>query len=322
MKGPRRTAMKRQRRTPLHDTLPLRTVATMSGLTPDVIRTWEKRYAVVAPIRGARGARLYTAADVVHLRRLARVVATGRAIGDVATLSARDLEALATRTMSADEDAGADASAPPPAPLDHILACLARFDSAGVTRLLGDAVVSLGVHGFVRTVALPLVHRVGALWASGKLSIAAEHVMSGALRNLIAGLLQGRSGTGAPILLATPSGERHEIGLLLVALLALEAGISVVYLGVDLPAGEIVAAAREVDARVVGLSLVTVSNRTLAATELSTIQAGLPAQTELWLGGADAANTTGRLRASAGLVLGTLAATEAELARITPRNVA
>ena len=61
-------------RTPAHDAFPLRTVAAMTGLTPDVIRAWEKRYAVVAPVRGARGARLYSAADIAHLRLLARVV--------------------------------------------------------------------------------------------------------------------------------------------------------------------------------------------------------------------------------------------------------
>ncbi len=74
-----------------HDAYPLRTVAAMTGLTPDLIRAWEKRYAVVAPVRGARGARLYSAADVTHLRLLARVVGGGRAIGDVAALAAAEL---------------------------------------------------------------------------------------------------------------------------------------------------------------------------------------------------------------------------------------
>jgi hypothetical protein len=73
--------MKRARehqRTPTHDAFPLRTVAAMTGLTADLIRAWEKRYAVVAPIRGARGARLYSAADIAHLRLLARVVGADR----------------------------------------------------------------------------------------------------------------------------------------------------------------------------------------------------------------------------------------------------
>ena len=89
---------------------------------------------------------------------------------------------------------------------------------------------------FVHEVAQPLVRLAGARWAAGELSIAGEHLLTGTLRNLLAGLLRERAGTGRPTLLATPSGERHEIGLLLVALLALDAGVDVVYLGVDLPA--------------------------------------------------------------------------------------
>ena len=83
-----------------HDAYPLRTVAAMTGLTPDLIRAWEKRYAVVAPIRGARGARLYTAGDIAHLRLLARVVGAGRAIGDVAALRPAELEKLVAQTRA------------------------------------------------------------------------------------------------------------------------------------------------------------------------------------------------------------------------------
>ena len=80
-----------------HDAYPLRTVTAMTGLTPDLIRAWEKRYAVVAPVRGARGARLYTTGDIAHLRLLARVVGAGRAIGDVAALRPAESEKLAAR---------------------------------------------------------------------------------------------------------------------------------------------------------------------------------------------------------------------------------
>ena len=49
-----------------HEAYPLRTVSATTGLSPDLIRTWEKRYGVVSR-RGARGARLDSAADVAHL---------------------------------------------------------------------------------------------------------------------------------------------------------------------------------------------------------------------------------------------------------------
>jgi len=289
----------------------------MAGLTPDLIRAWEKRHAVVAPIRGARGARLYTSADIAHLRLLARVVGAGRAIGDVAALSTADLEKLAVRPGPSDETTETSAT---PRPREdfvaRILELLEGFDHAAVSRLLADAVVALGARAFAHEVALPLAHKIGRRWAEGQLSIAGEHLLTGMLRNLLGGLMRSRTPRTRPIVLATPAGERHEIGLLLVALLALDAGADVAYLGVDLPAAEIVTAARRIRARVVGLSLVGSKNRARAIDEITAIQAALPSKVEIWLGGADAQAVAAGVRIFRGLVLDTLQATEIELGRI------
>ncbi len=310
-------ATEQRRRVAAHEAFPLRTVAAMTGLTPDLIRAWEKRHAVVAPIRGARGARLYSSADIAHLRLLSRVVRAGRAIGDVAALSPVELERLAAQHPPGSQ-VPESARTPSPAAdsITRILERLEHFDDEAATRLLGDAVVGLGVRGFVHEIALPLVHRVGAHWAEGTLSIAEEHLSTGILRNLLAGLMLGRSALGRPIVLATLAGERHEIGLLLFALLARDAGINVLYLGVDLPAADILTAAARSEACVVGLSLVASENRSRAIDELAAIQGGLPRECELWLGGADAAKVAAAAKSNRGLVFDSLQAAEAELTRI------
>jgi methanogenic corrinoid protein MtbC1 len=300
-----------------HDAYPLRTVAAMTGLTPDLIRAWENRYQVVAPIRGARGARLYTAEEVAHLRLLARAVGGGRAIGDVAALRPAELEKLLAQRSPDGQELGSPQTIPS---REHfvarILERLERFDDAAVARLLGDAVVGLGVRSFVHEVAVPLVHRAGTRWAEGKLAMAAEHLLTATLRHLLGGLMQRRVQAGRPLLLATPAGERHEIGLLLVALLALEAGVKVVNLGVDLPAAEIVEAAKHRRARVVGLSVVASENHARAVREIEAIQMALPADTELWLGGADARRTAADVQGFRGWAVDDLHKTETALERI------
>jgi len=303
--------------TPAHDAFPLRTVAAMTGLTPDLICAWEKRYAVVAPIRGARGACLYSSADIAHLRLLATVVGAGRAIGDVAALSLAKLGKLVVQPAPDGQGVQRrEAPAPREDFVNRVLERLERFDHAAVTRLLGDAVIGLGVRRFVYEVVLPLVDHVGSRWADGELSIAEEHLLTGMLRTLLASLMHGRGGRGRPLVLATPAGERHEIGLLLVALLARDAGVDVVYLGVDLPAADIVTAAASARARVVGLSVVGGKNRARACVEAGAVQAALSADVELWLGGADAASVAAGVKGFRGLVLDSLEATEPELTRI------
>jgi MerR family transcriptional regulator, light-induced transcriptional regulator len=296
-----------------HDAYPLRTVTAMTGLSPDLIRAWEKRYDVVAPIRGARGARLYSAADIAHLRLLARVVGAGRAIGDVAGLSRSQLERLDGPTV-AEEPAGRE---PRDGFVGRLIERLERFDHTGLARLLGDAVTGMGTRAFVFEVAVPLLQEVGERWRSDALAIADEHLLSGVVRNLVASLIQSRLGSGGPTaVLATPTGERHELGLLLIALLALDAGVSVAYLGVDLPAAEIVAAVRRSDAVLLGISAVWSDNRTSAAQEVQAIQRGVPGQVEIWLGGLDAGAVGARIPSFRGLVIDSLPTAESELARI------
>lgn len=304
----------------VHEAYPVRTVARLTGLTADLIRAWERRYGVVSPKRGPRGARLYTADDISHLRSLAKVVATGRAIGDVAELSRSQLEVLAGGPAPVLHEARvsrASSEALPQGLLEDLVAAVKRFDSEAIERRLGEALLALGSGRFVREVVGPLLHTVGERWSTGELKVAHEHLVSGVLRNLLSALVRQRRNSGRrQVLLATPSGERHEFGLLLAALVLLDVGVGVSYLGVDLPAVDILAAARGADVAVVAVGLVDGENRKAAAAALGVIEKGLPASVEVWLGGREARAVHAMLPASRSRVLGDLDHLEAEAVRL------
>jgi DNA-binding transcriptional MerR regulator/methylmalonyl-CoA mutase cobalamin-binding subunit len=301
-------------RRPPHEALPLRTVSRLTGLSPDVIRAWERRYQVVAPQRGPRGARLYSSADVARLRLLKEVVRSGRAIGDVAKLKPAELARLsepdgvavpARHLASGDTDA-----------IAQTLAALARFDPVAVDQHLSEALIALGTRAFCRRIAAPLLEETGRRWSDGRLSVAEEHLLSGSLRNLLAGVLRIRAAVGGPVvLLATPSGERHEFGLLLAGLTVADAGVTACYLGTDLPAAEISAAARRAQAVVVGLGIVNGENHA-AVEDVTRVERELPAGTELWLGGRCARDFGAQLPRSRAIVLHDLDDAERELERV------
>jgi DNA-binding transcriptional MerR regulator/methylmalonyl-CoA mutase cobalamin-binding subunit len=303
-----------------HESLPLRTVARLTGLTPDVIRAWERRYGVVAPTRGPRGARLYSDADVAQLRLLRQAVASGRAIGDVARLSAAELEGLlggAPAAVRAVSPALAPRSAVGDGVVSAVIAALERFDAGAVDRCVGDALLALGVRDFVVRVAVPLMTEVGERWRDGRLSVADEHLVSGTMRNLLAGVLRSRGTIGQPrVLLATPSGERHELGLLLAGLMIAEAGCGLSYLSIDLPAAEIVAAARRTSAAVVGLGVTADADNDEVLAEVRRIERELPAATELWLGGRGAAALAARLTTTRAIVVDDMACLDEEVSRL------
>jgi MerR family transcriptional regulator, light-induced transcriptional regulator len=271
---------------------PIGVVATRTGLTPDVLRVWERRYGVVAPQRTPSGQRLYSDADVERLRLLQRATSHGRNISQLAGL---DVDALRHLVVS-DEEAGADQLPAPGAPTDAgawVVAALertVRLDASGLEQLLRRLAAMWGTVAFLEDFAAPFFLRIGEEWHEGGLKPAHEHLASAVMRTVLASLVSDLSAaTSAPrLLVATPADERHEIGALLVAATAASAGWRVTYLGADLPAGEIADAAAQAGARAVALSVVLPGDVARLAAELRELRSRLPAGVELLVGGGGA----------------------------------
>jgi len=260
---------------------PIRAVSRLTGVPVETLRAWERRYQVVEPARDRRG-RLYGEADVRKLRLLRLLVDRGHPIGRLVNLAEGDLLRLQTEADRSDagrRDERGDVEA--------LLAAVERFDAAGADRELRRLAVLLPPRLLVRQVALPLMRRVGERWSAGRLSIAQEHIASGMLRSLLGSMVR----VHAPeeprlsLLFATPSGERHEFGILGAAMLAAGGGLGVVYLGTDLPAAEIAECARRTAVRVVVLGAVGAGGAGEAARAIAEVGEALPRGVELWLGG-------------------------------------
>ena len=71
-------------------------VARMARMPVSTLRIWEQRYKVVAPATSPTGHRLYSADDVQRLALLKQLTDHGHAIGAIATLSAAQLQQVAS----------------------------------------------------------------------------------------------------------------------------------------------------------------------------------------------------------------------------------
>ena len=69
----------------------------MTGLSPHLIRIWEKRYGAVAPKRTATNRRLYSDAEIERLNLLRLATAAGHSIGNIAKLPLRRLKSLVAK---------------------------------------------------------------------------------------------------------------------------------------------------------------------------------------------------------------------------------
>ena len=114
---------------------------------------------------------------------------------------------------------------------------------------------------------LPFLHQLGERWAAAETSIAHEHFASNVIGGRLRALTPGwGTGVGPRAVLACPSGERHEFGLLCFGLALREHGWRITYLGADTPLCEITDALGELLANIVVLSA-TSPQRFLDASE-------------------------------------------------------
>lgn len=256
-------------------TFPVGAVTRLTGLSPDVLRAWERRYQVVSPLRTEGGTRRYREADVEHLRRVKAAVDSGHRISEVARLDPDELERqLALRPE------------PPDDPILAAIIALDRLDAAEAERLVSLQLAALGPTRFARNFALPLLQAVGEAWEEQRLCVASEHLGSSLLRSLLGAALRPTAARpGDPLVVfATLPGERHEIGLLIAALVAAGAGASPLYLGAELPAEEQVRAVLKSGAAALALSVVA-SDPQRTQADLRALRSELPSEIEVWVGG-------------------------------------
>ena len=264
---------------------PIRVVARITGIPIDTLRAWERRYGAVEPARDERG-RLYDDVDLQKLKLLRRLVERGHAIGRIASLGEPELGKLLEAGLEPrDRDGKADA-----VDLGGLLEAVDRYDLVSVDRKLGKLSAVLSFREMVHEVVLPFMREVGRGWQQGRFTVAQEHMVSGALRNLLGSLVRvqaPREGREA-LVFATPPGERHELGITAAAMLAAAGGLGVIYLGADLPVGDVIEATRRTGARAVVVGLTRSVGVPEAVEAIRAIVEGVPRGVEVFVGGAAA----------------------------------
>ena len=221
----------------------------------------------------------YPDAEVERLSLLQRATNAGHSIGHIARLSGVQLaelfqadqadqpaanrfapnsDVVMGRAEAVIEAEGTESTAPDSFHLDRCLKAIEDLVPGALDAALGRAAVALGQGAVLDRVVAPLVGEVGERWRRGVLRIAQEHLATAVIRTFLAGIMQrARVDEQAPnLVVATPTGQLHEIGALLAAAAAATEGWRVTYLGSNLPSEEIAATALHSGARAIALSIV------------------------------------------------------------------
>jgi len=267
----------------------IKVVANRTGLSAHVIRIWEKRYGAVSPERTGTNRRLYSDEQIERLSLLRDITQAGHSIGHIAKLPTEKLRKLAIESLDTKRPAARAGRGGPAAPafLEECIAAVKALDARALEGALKRGATELGAQGLLQRVVAPLARDVGELWREGSLTAAHEHFATAVIRVFLSQAAKPFAGADqAPVLVvATPAGQLHELGALLVGAAAANLGWHVTYLGAGLPAAEIAGAARQSHAKAVALSLVYPEDDPRLATELTALRQALPPDVTLLVGG-------------------------------------
>ena len=210
--------------------LPIRTVASLTGINPVTLRAWERRYKLITPRRTPKGHRLYTEEDVELIRQVLELLDQGISISQVKPLLEQSPGQQHGTALAETGDVWKDYQ-------QKMLGAVERFDEHVLDSIYNDALSLYPVDVVNQRLVSPLLRIIGERWKERETGIVEEHFFSVYLRNKLGSRIHhlNQRSSGPLLLLACLPGEYHEIGLLLFALATVNFGYRVLVLGSNTP---------------------------------------------------------------------------------------
>jgi MerR family transcriptional regulator, light-induced transcriptional regulator len=270
---------------------PIQAVSRATGLSMHVIRAWEKRYKAIEPDRTDTNRRLYSEEDINKLKLLNDAIHQGHSISSVANLSPDELKKILHREKTRENNFETIPASAEKINVSNIISecieTIKNYDAKKFEALLLNASAKFTQPVLLEDLIIPLIYKVGDLWHDGEIRVANEHLATSVIHSFLYKLLESYSvGTSAPLIVsATPRGQEHDLGALIVGVVAASSGWRVVYLGANLPTEEIASAATQLYAKAVALSLVYPKDDPHLSSELKKLHQLLNSEVTLIVGG-------------------------------------
>lgn len=209
-----------------------------TGVAPELLRAWERRYGLLHPARSDGGFRLYSDADERRVELMRQYLREGLAAAEAAQLALEGADDRALR-QAADGRPELEAGAV------RLRAALDAFEENGAQEALDDLFAAFTVETVLRVVLLPYLAELGNRWSTGEATVAQEHFASNLIRGRLLGIGRGWDGGDGPrAVLACAPGELHDLGLIAFGLTLNRKGWRITYLGPDTPADSLIDAVR------------------------------------------------------------------------------
>ncbi len=223
-------------------TFNLKAVVRETGLKPDTIRAWERRYGVPKPRRTSGGHRLYSQRDIDLLKWMNARQREGMSISRVVDMwkslenEGKDPLQVTSHSMMVQNLPLSEVGELARMRQEWVQACLS-FDAPRAEQMLSQAFALFPLESVVLEVLLRGLADIGEGWYRGEIAVQQEHFASAlAARRLQTMIAASPAPTRAErIVVAGPAEEQHTISLLVIDLFLRRQGWDVIDLGPNLP---------------------------------------------------------------------------------------
>ncbi len=214
-------------------------LARRTGVSPELLRAWERRYGILSPARSPGGFRLYSTEDEGRIRAMRGLLEDGLSAAQAAQLAVARADSASVAQLPAD---GSHA----------FLTALLDFDDSAANAAFDRLLADFSLETVLRESVLPVLRELGERWERGETTVAQEHFASSLLRGRLLGLARGwDKGAGPRVLLAAPSEEHHDLAMIVFGLALRQHGWRVTFLGTDTPVATLAETADALDPELV-----------------------------------------------------------------------
>lgn len=239
----------------------LNVVVRETGIKPDSLRAWERRYELPQPSRTEGGHRLYSDRDIATVRWLNERLDEGLRIKQAVNLwkemesSGQDpLLVRPVGTQPAEVQQPLIGAGPTLEEMrtGWVNACMS-FDETSAENITNYAFARYPIETVCFEILLGGLAVIGAAWYQGEASVQQEHFASSLVIRRLDALIAASPPPFKPgaIMVSCPSGDDHTIAPLMLTLVLRQRGWRVVYLGADVPKARIEETIQSIKPRIV-----------------------------------------------------------------------
>lgn len=212
----------------------IKNLETLSGIKAHTIRIWEQRYELLKPQRTDTNIRFYSNNELKNLLNIALLNKYGYKISHITNMTpeiVREKILMLSNTEAQLERV-----------ITELIQYMVDMDTEMFENVLNKYIALKGIERTITQIIFPFLDRIGILWQTDSINPAQEHLVTNIIRQkFIVGIenVVPFVSSNKTVMLFMPEGEHHEIGLLYVHYLMKSRGIKTIYLGANVPVGDL-----------------------------------------------------------------------------------